>query len=66
MTIQFNVYVSKAFDFLTEGVHYLVTLEGGHGIHQCLHFQNLKTGGGVVLRSWQVEKAFDSGYLIKE
>ena len=62
MTIQFNVYVSKAFDYLSEGVHYLVTLEGRHD----MHFQNLKTGGGIVLRTWQVEKALNSGWMIRE
>lgn len=62
MTIQFNVYVSKAFDYLSANTHYLCTLEGKKDIH----FQNLKTGGGTVLHTYQVEKALDSGWLIKE
>ncbi len=62
MTIQFNVYVSKAFDYLSANTHYTVTLEG----RKHLHFQNNRTGGGTTLYTWQVEKALNAGYMIKE
>jgi hypothetical protein len=62
MTIQFNVYVSKAFDYLSADTHYTVTLEG----KKDMHFQNRKTGGGTVLYAWQVEKALNAGWLVKE
>lgn len=57
MTIQFNVYVSKAFDYLSADTHYICTPEGKKDIH----FQNLRTGGGTVLYKWQVEKALNLG-----
>ncbi len=62
MNIPINVYVSKAFDYLSAGVHYTLTSEGS----KHYHCQNHRTGGGTVLYKWQVEKALNAGYLIKE
>ncbi len=62
MNIPINVYVSKAFDYLLANTHYTVTSDGP----KHLHFQNHRTGGGIVLYTWQVEKALNSGWLVKE
>lgn len=62
MNISFNVYVTKAFDYLSANVHYKVTQEG----RSDMHFQNLKTGGRTTLYKWEVDKALLSGWLIKE
>lgn len=62
MNIPFNVYVSKAFDYLSAGVHYSVTSEG----KKELLFRNSKTGGATVLYRIEVERAIDKGWLIRE
>lgn len=62
MAIQFNVYVSKAFDYLSANTHYTVTLDGT----KCLYFQNHRTGGGTVLYKWEVEKVLNSGWMMRE
>lgn len=62
MTTSFNVYVSKAFDYLSTNTHYKVTQEG----RSDMHFKNLTTGSGTTLYKWEVEKAFNQGWLVKE
>lgn len=62
MNIPFNVYVSKAFDYLSADVHYSVTNEG----KKELLFRNSKTGGATVLYRSEVERAIDKGWLIRE
>lgn len=62
MNIPFNVYVSKAFDYLSADVHYSVTSEG----KKELLFRNSKTGSATVLYRAEVERAIDKGWLIKE
>lgn len=62
MNIPFNVYVSKAFDRLSADTHYTLTNDSPKHIH-C---QNNKTGGSTTLYKWQVEKALDSGWLVRE
>ena len=62
MNIPFNVYVSKAFDYLSANTHYTVTPEG----KKDMHFRNNKTGGGTVLYKWEVERALNAGWLVKE
>ena len=62
MNIPFNVYVSKAFDYLSADVHYIVVPEG----KKELLFRNSKTGSKTVLYRSEVERAIDKGWLIKE
>lgn len=62
MTISFNVYVSKAFDYLSVDTHYTVTPEGKND----LLFRNNRTAGATVLYKWEVERALNVGWLVKE
>lgn len=65
MNIPFNVYVSKAFDYLSADVHYSVTSEGSDKSQELL-FRNSKTGGSTVLYRSEVERAIQKGWLVKE
>lgn len=58
MNIPFNVYVSKAFDYLSASTHYSVTSEG----KKELLFRNNKTGSATVLYRSEVER----GWLVRE
>jgi hypothetical protein len=62
MNIPMNVYVSKAFDYLSVNTHYTVVPEGKSD----LLFRNNRTGGATVLYKAEVERAFGKGWLVRE